>query len=37
MFIYDLSIFPTSTAFVDTNAKYGISLSRYAVFLKTVL
>ena len=26
--------FLTSTAFVDTNAKYGIPLSRYAVFLK---
>ena len=26
-----------STAFVDTNAKYGIPLSRYTVFLKTVL
>ena len=26
-------IFLTSTAFVDTKAKYGISLSRYAVFL----
>ncbi len=34
MFIYDLSIFLTSTAFVDTNAKYGIPLPRYAVFLK---
>ena len=37
MFIYDLSIFLTSTAFVTTNAKYGIPLSRYTVFLKTVL
>ena len=37
MFIYDLSIFLTSTAFVSTNAKYDIPLSRYAVFLKTVL
>ena len=37
MFIYDLAIFLTSTAFVDTNAKYGIPLSRYTVFLKTVL
>ena len=37
MFIYGLSIFLTSTAFVSTNAKYGIPLSRYAVFLKTVL
>ena len=37
MFIYELSIFLTSTAFVSTNAKYGIPLSRYAVFLKTVL
>jgi len=32
MFIYGLSIFLTSTAFVDTNAKYGIPLSRYTVF-----
>ena len=37
MFIYDLSIFLTSTAFVDTKAKYGIPILRYAVFLKTVL
>ena len=37
LFAYDLSIFLTSTAFVDTNAKYGTPLSRYAVFLKTVL
>ena len=37
LFIYDLSIFLTNTAFVDTNAKYGIPLSRYTVFLKTVL
>jgi hypothetical protein len=37
MFIYDLSFFLTSTAFVDANAKYGIPLSRYTVFLKTVL
>ena len=37
MFIYYLSIFLTSTAFVSTNAKYGIPLSRYTVFLKTVL
>ena len=37
MFTYGLSIFLTSTAFVDTNAKYGIPLLRYAVFLKTVL
>ena len=37
MFIYALSIFLTSTAFVSTNAKYGIPLSRYTVFLKTVL
>jgi len=36
MFTYDVSIFLTSTAFVDTK-KYGISLSRYTVFLKTVL
>ncbi len=34
MFIYDLSFFLTSTAFVDTNAKYGIPLLRYTVFLK---
>ncbi len=34
MFIYGLSIFLTSTAFVATNAKYGIPLSRYAVFFK---
>ena len=32
MFIYDLSFFMTSTAFVATNAKYGTSLSRYTVF-----
>ena len=37
MFTYDLSIFLTSTAFVDTKAKYGIPFSRYAVFLKNVL
>ena len=37
LFAYDLSIFLTSTAFVDTNSKYGTPLSRYAVFLKTVL
>ena len=36
-FIYALSIFLTSTAIVDTNVKYGIPLSRYAVFLETVL
>ena len=29
--------FLTSTAFVSTNAKYGIPLSRYTVFYKTVL
>ena len=34
MFIYALSIFLTSTAFVSTNAKYGIPLSRYTVFLQ---
>ena len=34
MFIYDLSIFLTSTAFVDTNAKYGIPLLRYTVFFE---
>ena len=33
-FAYDLSIFLTSTAFVSTNAKYGIPLSRYTVFLQ---
>ena len=32
MFAYNLSIFLTSTAFVDTKAKYGIPLSRYTVF-----
>ena len=32
MFIYALSFFLTSTAFVDTNAKHGISQKRYAVF-----
>ena len=37
MFIYALSIFLTSTAFVSTNTKYGIPLLRYAVFLQTVL
>ena len=34
MFIYDLSIFLTSTAFVDTNAKYGIHILRYTVFFE---
>ena len=34
MFIYALSFFLTITAFVDTNAKYGIPLSRYTVLLK---
>ena len=34
MFIYDLTIFLTSTAFVNTKAKYGIPLSRYTVFLQ---
>ncbi len=34
MFIYDLSIFLTSTAFVGTNAKYGIPLSRHAAFFE---
>ena len=33
MFIYDLSIFLTSTAFVYTNARYGIPVSRCAVSL----
>lgn len=33
MFVYGLSIFLTSTVFVDTNAEYGILLSRYTVFL----
>lgn len=37
IFIYDLSIFMTSTALMDTKAKYGITLSRYTVFLKIVL
>ena len=37
MFIYALSIFLASTAFASTNAKYGVPLPRYAVFLKTVL
>ena len=37
MFIYDLAIFLTSTAFVVTNAKYGISRKGYTAFLKTVL
>ena len=32
-FIYAVSIFLTSTAIVDTNAKYGIPLSRYTAFL----
>ena len=32
MLIYDLSFFLTSTAFVDANAKYGMPLTRYAVF-----
>ena len=36
-FTYSLSIFLTSTAFVSTKAKNGIPLSRYTVFLKTVL
>ena len=34
MFTYNLSILLTSTAFVSTNAKYGIPLSRYTVFLQ---
>ena len=34
MFTYELSIFLTSTAFVSTNAKYGIPLSRYTVFFE---
>jgi len=33
MFVYALSFFLTSTAFVNTNVKYGIPLSRYAVFI----
>ena len=33
MFIYDLSIFLARTAFVSANAKYGIPLLRYTVFL----
>ena len=34
MYIYALSIFLTSTAFVSTNTKYGIPLLRYTIFLK---
>ena len=34
LFTYALSILLTSTAFVSTNAKYGIPLSRYTVFLQ---
>ena len=34
LYCHGLSIFLTSTAFVSTNAKYGITLSRYAVFLQ---
>ena len=34
LFIYDLSILLTSTAFVDTKAKYGMPLSRYTVFFE---
>ena len=34
MFTYEMSIFLTSTAFVATNTKYGIPLSRYTVFLQ---
>ena len=34
MSIYNLSFFLTSTAFAHTNAKYGIPLSRYTVFLQ---
>ena len=34
MFICDLSIFPARIAFVPTNAKYGIPLSRYTVFVQ---
>ena len=34
MFTYTMSIFLTSAAFVSKNAKYGIPLSRYTVFLK---
>ena len=37
LFTYVLSIFLTSTAFVDTKAKYSIPLSSYTIFLKTVL
>ena len=37
MFTYDLSIFLASTAFASANAKYGIPLPRYTVFLKTIL
>ncbi len=34
VFIYCLSTLLTSNAFADTNAKYGIPLSRYTVFEK---
>ena len=35
MFIYDFSIFLTSTAFVDTSARYGIPLSEVCrIFIK---
>ena len=34
MFIYASSTFLTSTAFVSTNVKYGIPLSRYTVYLQ---
>ena len=37
MFTYTMSIFLTGTAFVSTKAKYGIPLSRYTVFFRTVL
>ena len=36
MVLHGLSNSLTSTAFVSTNTKYGIPLSRYTVFLKTV-
>ena len=32
MFTYGFSIFLTSTAFMDKNAKHGTPLSRYTVF-----
>ena len=34
LFTYDLSIFLTSTAFVDTNAKYGTPFEIYRILAK---